>query len=833
MRHGCEPVDCPSCDPPQLARNTLFDGKPMSARDFLDEQLYFLGKHRRHNRYLHGWGTACGLRVHEHPNPACRKQYVVVEPGYALDCCGREILVREPAMIDLRALILDTWRTREQSDEVPAEPLRVSLVLRHVEFPTEPVPAVFSGCGTSQDCLPGKLVDGYNFEVALDRPVADPGIGLETVTWTSTNNIDRATALAVDRAANRIYVLTAEAPAELLVLDGETDAIVGSAGFSGQQGRALALSPDGSRLLVLLAPEGGGDAQIAVLDAADIAAAPIRSLAVPGIGDAPVMAMLPDGRLALASAADSTLRVWADDVGGTPDPGAPDEIALPGTVSGLVPGAVGQHAYLSYSDAGSLSALRLSDLTMIDMPLADAASRIGGLAVALRDGSDMLAMVDETSGRLILATSVPAAATAADRLDPLGDPLDGLTGDVVAMVASDGGTWLYLLLETAAGERQLRLVSIGRHLLGRSPALSGPIPAPPGARALALTADRRLLVAFAGDPVAEDPRVPGGLAEYTIRGDRCIDRLDDVLNPCPTCGDHDLLVLATIEGYDWEDPFTDETLDNRAERRLLPSAGLLAEIIACMAERGSGQPGEAGPPGPPGSDGSDGLDGADGANGADGVDGVDGVDGQDGADGSDGDGLRDDLPRIVGINWPHGRAFSVDDDFAARIRDDGLVVAFDPDRPVLAETLHAQSVQLLFRDDHGVEGRMATYCYCNVEVMIEPLQLEAKCGEPFDVPPQGTPDPEVRGVRIRPLGRDNRPVDLPPGQYRVVLEGDHILGAKEIEIRDPFDPGGTIVVRPALDGNHFAPGLPDRCPTGDRVEGGRFLSWFTVREQIG
>jgi hypothetical protein len=68
----------------------------------------------------------------------------------------------------------------------------------------------------------------------------------------------------------------------------------------------------------------------------------------------------------------------------------------------------------------------------------------------------------------------------------------------------------------------------------------------------------------------------------------------------------------------------------------------------------------------------------------------------------------------------------------------------------------------------------------------------------------------------------------------VVVEGDHVLGAKKIEIEDVDNPGTMIRVNPALDGNHFAPGVnKGRCPTGDRVEGGRFLGWFTIKGQQG
>ena len=96
--HGCV-----ECEVPQLARNHYFTGKLLVERDFTDEQRYFVGKDRRHNQYLHGRGTVCGLKVVEHPNPACRSKYVVVRPGYAIDCCGREIIVRKDETFDARA----------------------------------------------------------------------------------------------------------------------------------------------------------------------------------------------------------------------------------------------------------------------------------------------------------------------------------------------------------------------------------------------------------------------------------------------------------------------------------------------------------------------------------------------------------------------------------------------------------------------------------------------------------------------------------------------------------------------------------------------------------
>jgi len=82
-------------------RNRYFTGKYMTARDFQDEQSYFLSRHRLHNRLLHGWGIVCGLKVTRHPNPDCARRWVVVHPGIAIDCCGRELILEREVAFEL------------------------------------------------------------------------------------------------------------------------------------------------------------------------------------------------------------------------------------------------------------------------------------------------------------------------------------------------------------------------------------------------------------------------------------------------------------------------------------------------------------------------------------------------------------------------------------------------------------------------------------------------------------------------------------------------------------------------------------------------------------
>jgi hypothetical protein len=81
------------------ARPHYFSGQLLQAEDLREEQDYLLDRIRSHNR-LHGHGTVCGLAVEATEPPSGR---VVVGPGVALDCCGREIVVRKRIELDLTA----------------------------------------------------------------------------------------------------------------------------------------------------------------------------------------------------------------------------------------------------------------------------------------------------------------------------------------------------------------------------------------------------------------------------------------------------------------------------------------------------------------------------------------------------------------------------------------------------------------------------------------------------------------------------------------------------------------------------------------------------------
>lgn len=58
------PPKCPSCGGLEcLCRPRFFPGQLLTDRDLNLLTRYIVEKNKLHNRYLHGWGVACGLEV--------------------------------------------------------------------------------------------------------------------------------------------------------------------------------------------------------------------------------------------------------------------------------------------------------------------------------------------------------------------------------------------------------------------------------------------------------------------------------------------------------------------------------------------------------------------------------------------------------------------------------------------------------------------------------------------------------------------------------------------------------------------------------------------------
>lgn len=88
---------------------------------------------RHHNKHLHGWGIVCGLQVVCDPGDLSgRREHVIVQNGYAIDCEGNDICLEQPE-VPLRVNVLDwvrQYNAEHPADQIPAD-AEICLTLEH------------------------------------------------------------------------------------------------------------------------------------------------------------------------------------------------------------------------------------------------------------------------------------------------------------------------------------------------------------------------------------------------------------------------------------------------------------------------------------------------------------------------------------------------------------------------------------------------------------------------------------------------------------------------------------------------------------------------------
>ncbi len=106
--------DCLPVEP--FDRVRFYQGQILTTADLQDEQNYQDGKRQLLNRCLHGSGIVCGFEI------TLSERSLVVAPGLALDCLGREIMISEPLTIDVSHAELPVFLNIEYT-EVPVKPV--------------------------------------------------------------------------------------------------------------------------------------------------------------------------------------------------------------------------------------------------------------------------------------------------------------------------------------------------------------------------------------------------------------------------------------------------------------------------------------------------------------------------------------------------------------------------------------------------------------------------------------------------------------------------------------------------------------------------------------
>ena len=159
-----------------FVRPRFFAGQLLTEDDLAALADYTTAKDRLHNRYLFGAGVVCGLWVSCDP---CGGGTVTVQPGYALDCCGNDLILRCAATLDVNAMIRDLRAAQLGKDcgdpcadqgtssagrQGTPVTRHYRLYARYGEQETDPVAPYATGdqCGPVA-CEPTRIREGISF----------------------------------------------------------------------------------------------------------------------------------------------------------------------------------------------------------------------------------------------------------------------------------------------------------------------------------------------------------------------------------------------------------------------------------------------------------------------------------------------------------------------------------------------------------------------------------------------------------------------------------------------------------------------------------------------
>jgi hypothetical protein len=172
------PTSCPTCGGVEcFERPRFFAGQLLTDKDLEAAQRYVIEKNKLHNRYLVGTGVVCGLAVRCDP---CCDGSVVVEPGYAIDCCGNDIVLCESETFHLLDCLEEQQREVDSCDRkirtprVPSNQVReYCLILSYAEEPTHPTTALIrdNGCSNTR-CEPARIRESFRFSL-VEKPVKE------------------------------------------------------------------------------------------------------------------------------------------------------------------------------------------------------------------------------------------------------------------------------------------------------------------------------------------------------------------------------------------------------------------------------------------------------------------------------------------------------------------------------------------------------------------------------------------------------------------------------------------------------------------------------------
>lgn len=152
----------------RFVRNRYFTGKLMTARDMLTEQDYHGDRLETLTQRVAGRGAVCGLSIDVEQPGENEPLEISVEPGYALDCCGRPVLLDTTAHETVQPEDLPD-PTEPREGELPHG---IAIYIRLKECFTEKVPVNGSEDACREDCTYNRVVE--DFAIVTDQN--DPAV---------------------------------------------------------------------------------------------------------------------------------------------------------------------------------------------------------------------------------------------------------------------------------------------------------------------------------------------------------------------------------------------------------------------------------------------------------------------------------------------------------------------------------------------------------------------------------------------------------------------------------------------------------------------------------
>ncbi|WP_437322169.1 hypothetical protein [Sorangium sp. So ce394] len=160
--HGTFAASAHGALPGGPARTRFFDGMVLTQADLENEQRYWRIKRRLTNRAL-GTGVVWGLRLRWDP----RRRLFLLAPGYALDCCGNDLIVECPVEVaesDLLARADPSLRdggkpSSFEGATAPQPGVRSAcVVLQYAECPEDARPVHLNPCTPpTSRCEPSRI----------------------------------------------------------------------------------------------------------------------------------------------------------------------------------------------------------------------------------------------------------------------------------------------------------------------------------------------------------------------------------------------------------------------------------------------------------------------------------------------------------------------------------------------------------------------------------------------------------------------------------------------------------------------------------------------------